>query len=429
MAVQSTLNRLRSRPGTLAVLAVVGIALQGLSFVAAPGALLARPQQLHSALSARGGDDDGIAFDVQGMGVVTLASLKPGQELQGVVTKVLDRAAIVDVGLEKEGFVPAGKLADGRVDSPADVVREGQDVRVWVVEATASANPRESKLVLSMSKKKIVDQRSLGPRVELETFKEVSEDTWLPGTVVGEIGAGVFVSVEAPDGSGQAQALCLRKNIKAGSSGILSKVKVRIEDLNLEDSKMSVSMVEKPISVEVFKDSDDWMMGHVMNIANFGSFVQVAAPDGSGQAQGLVPISMRQGNPQVGDQVKVRVSEVDVEKNQLRLTMKADTSAVFKDVDEDVFLDGVVVSMTDFGAFVAVTPPDGGEPVEGLLRNGQIKDGFVEDPAEELEMDQAVKVRVLSADAKGLLLSMKTPKKTQPPPEPKQEPEEETVEA
>lgn len=127
-------------------------------------------------------------------------------------------------------------------------------------------------------------------------------------------------------------------------------------------------------------------------------------------AQGLVHISQLQDTRvndvsdvvNVGDEVKVRVLKVDVENNKMSLSMrkpqvKADLSA-FAALSDEVFIEGVVKTLTNFGAFVEVKAPTGDAVAQGLLHISQISENRVEDPAEELEVDQEVQVRVLSCD-------------------------------
>ena len=56
-------------------------------------------------------------------------------------------------------------------------------------------------------------------------------------------------------------------------------------------------------------------------------------------------------------------------------------------------LPGIVTNLTHFGAFV-----DLGVHQDGLVHVSQIADRFVRDPADELSVGQAVRVRVLEVD-------------------------------
>ncbi|MCB9553180.1 MAG: S1 RNA-binding domain-containing protein [Myxococcales bacterium] len=69
-----------------------------------------------------------------------------GQVLSGTVTSVQDFGAFVELEAGIEGLVPAGKLAEGHVEHPGDVVKVGQPVAVRVV----SVDRDERKIGLTM---------------------------------------------------------------------------------------------------------------------------------------------------------------------------------------------------------------------------------------------------------------------------------------
>jgi uncharacterized protein len=66
--------------------------------------------------------------------VQTLQDLKPGMEIEGVVTNVTAFGAFVDVGVHQDGLVHVSQLADRFVKNPADVVKVGDKLRVRVLE-------------------------------------------------------------------------------------------------------------------------------------------------------------------------------------------------------------------------------------------------------------------------------------------------------
>lgn len=67
-------------------------------------------------------------------GVKEITDLKPGMELEGVVTNVANFGAFVDVGVHQDGLVHISQLADRFVNDPKTVVRVGQVVKVRVLE-------------------------------------------------------------------------------------------------------------------------------------------------------------------------------------------------------------------------------------------------------------------------------------------------------
>ena len=67
-------------------------------------------------------------------GVETLADLKPGMVLEGVVTNVAAFGAFVDIGVHQDGLVHVSALSHTFVKDPRDVVKSGDVVRVKVLD-------------------------------------------------------------------------------------------------------------------------------------------------------------------------------------------------------------------------------------------------------------------------------------------------------
>lgn len=64
--------------------------------------------------------------------------LKPGMELEGVVTNVTHFGAFVDVGVKQDGLVHISELADRFVKDPHEVVKAGQKLKVRVLGIDAA---------------------------------------------------------------------------------------------------------------------------------------------------------------------------------------------------------------------------------------------------------------------------------------------------
>jgi uncharacterized protein len=65
-------------------------------------------------------------------GVEKIADLKPGMQLEGVVTNVAAFGAFVDVGVHQDGLVHISELSDRFVKDPREVVKTGDVVKVRV---------------------------------------------------------------------------------------------------------------------------------------------------------------------------------------------------------------------------------------------------------------------------------------------------------
>jgi uncharacterized protein len=67
-------------------------------------------------------------------GVEKMEDLLPGMELNGVVTNITNFGAFVDVGVHQDGLVHISAMSDTYIKNPADFLKVGQKVKVWVTE-------------------------------------------------------------------------------------------------------------------------------------------------------------------------------------------------------------------------------------------------------------------------------------------------------
>ncbi len=72
--------------------------------------------------------------------VMDIKDLKPGMELRGTVRNVTDFGAFVDIGVHRDGLVHISQMAQRRINHPSEIVRVGDIVTVWVLEADAKTN-------------------------------------------------------------------------------------------------------------------------------------------------------------------------------------------------------------------------------------------------------------------------------------------------
>jgi small subunit ribosomal protein S1 len=79
--------------------------------------------------------------------------LQRGLKLQGKIVKVEDFGAFVNIGAPKDGLVPVSAMAKTRVDKPSDLVKDGDEVTVWITKASK----KENRIGLSMVEPPAVD--------------------------------------------------------------------------------------------------------------------------------------------------------------------------------------------------------------------------------------------------------------------------------
>ena len=150
--------------------------------------------------------------------------------------------------------------------------------------------------------------------------------------------------------------------------------------------------------------------GKVARLTNFGAFVDLGGVDGLVHVSEISYDHVNKPSDvlKVGQDVKVKVLDVDEEHGRISLSIKQTLPQPWDEVGEKIaegdVLDGTVKRLTSFGAFVEVMPG-----VEGLVHISQISHKHIATPNEVLEPGQEVKVKVLSVDpaAHRLALSIK----------------------
>lgn len=96
------------------------------------------------------GDDVKLAFGMKQLiedpFISSMADVAVGEMIEGTITRLADFGAFVDIGSGTEGLIHISELADHRIKSPKDVVKEKQLVTVKVL----SVDPASRRISLSL---------------------------------------------------------------------------------------------------------------------------------------------------------------------------------------------------------------------------------------------------------------------------------------
>ncbi|HTP57030.1 MAG TPA: polyribonucleotide nucleotidyltransferase, partial [Candidatus Paceibacterota bacterium] len=90
------------------------------------------------------GNPEGMAKAIDRIDQLTYEP-KPGDEMDGTVVSIKDFGAFVEIAPGRDGMVHVSEISNERVAHPADVLKEGQKVHVWVKSTTP-----DGKISLSM---------------------------------------------------------------------------------------------------------------------------------------------------------------------------------------------------------------------------------------------------------------------------------------
>jgi small subunit ribosomal protein S1 len=255
---------------------------------------------------------------------ISLAEISQGQQLQGTVKRVTLSGAIVDVGCQVDGLLHISELADKGVTRTSDVLKEGQEITTWVKRLDLSGG----RLSLTMVEPPRFSWSDLEPGLKTE------------GKVVRLEKFGAFVDIGA-ETDGLVHVSEMGTGRVSKPSDVVSEgdiISVWIKEVDRGSRRISLTMVEPPeVDIRTLKP-DMLLNGTVVRLESFGAFVDIGAGrDGmihvTEMGRGYV------GSPSeilsVGDEVQVRVLEVDPRRGRISLSMK-DLPADEYLMDDDV---------------------------------------------------------------------------------------------
>lgn len=163
----------------------------------------------------------------------TWNSLKEGKIITGTIQRLTDFGAFVDIG-GIDGLLHVSEISWGRVEYPKDVLEEGQEIEVQVL------NLDKEKDRISLSLKRLLDN----PWHNID--EKYSEGSIVKGKVVRTTSFGAFVEIE-PGIEGLVHISQLAEEHVKKTEDVLSvgdEIPVKIMSMNSQEQKMSLSLKE-----------------------------------------------------------------------------------------------------------------------------------------------------------------------------------------
>ena len=325
-----------------------------------------------------------------------IGNLYEGQVVDGVVKNITEYGAFVDLG-GVDGLLHVTDMAWRRVNHPSEILSIGETIKVQVIKI----NKETHRISLGM--------------------KQLQEDPWdsverkFPigsvhrGRVTNITDYGAFVELE-PGIEGLvhvSEMSWTKKNVHPGKI-VSTSQEVDVMVLEIDGSKRRVSLGLKQVMRnpwEVFAETHPEgadVEGEVKNITEFGLFVGLP-----GDIDGMVHLSDLSwdqrgeeaiANYRKGDHVKAKVTEVDVEKERISLSIKA--------MEGDPFAEAI--GGVKRGSIITVTVSkieDGGievdyEGMKSFIRRSDLSRDRAEQRPERFGVGDKVDVRVVSVDGK-----------------------------
>ncbi|MDR1616708.1 MAG: bifunctional 4-hydroxy-3-methylbut-2-enyl diphosphate reductase/30S ribosomal protein S1 [Syntrophomonadaceae bacterium] len=327
-----------------------------------------------------------------------------GDILKGTVIQVLDDEVMVDVGGKSEGIIPLKELSLQEIDSAKDLVQIGDVLEVLVLKWDDDGN-------ILLSKKRVDSQKYLD---EMEA--KFNNGETVEGTITGSVKGGLLVDVgitafipashiddsfvkNLDDYIGktlQFKIIEFNRNKRRGSQLVLSRKEMLAEERARRKEEFWAGIKE-----------DQIVTGRIKRIVDYGAFIDL------GGYEGLLHVSEidhhRIEHPsQVfteGDEVEVYILNLDREKERVSLSrkkmLKSPWELLTEQYQEGDIIEGTVVRLTTFGAFVELA-----QGVDGLIHISKLADYRVEKPEEIVFIGEKVKTKILALNMEDRKISL-----------------------
>jgi small subunit ribosomal protein S1 len=322
----------------------------------------------------------------------TARTIKEGEVVQGTVLGIDNEHVHVDVGFKSEGLIPLWELMadDGKV-----LVKPGDKVDV-LIEETEDVDGR-----IALSKEK-ADRLKIWDEIS----RAYEADEAVEGVIVARVkgGLSVDIGVKAFLPGSQVDLRPVR-NLEAlmGERSQFKIIKFNKRRGNIVLSRRSLLEKERERqrretlqTLEVGQIVD----GVIKNITDYGAFIDLGGIDG---LLHVTDMSWgRVNHPselfQVGDQLKVKVLKFDPETERVSLGLKQIQPDPWVDAAHKYpigkRIQGKVVSLTDYGAFLELEPG-----IEGLVHVSEMSwTKRVKHPSKVVNVGDAVDSVVLDID-------------------------------
>ena len=328
----------------------------------------------------------------------TLVDISEHELINGRVVGMNDRDVLIDIGFKSEGIINRSEFTDENLPSIGDQV----EVYLEYLE-DSSGNT-----ILSKEKADFM--------LRWKSLREAYEsEKVITGKIIRRIKGGMVVDLGAVQAFLPGSQLDVRP-ITDFDIYVDKEIELRIVKLN--ESRKNIVVSHKLIIEESLIEQREAlfqeiqigsiMEGRVKNITDFGVFVDLGGIDGllhiTDLSWGRVnhPSEMIQMN----EDITVKVIEYDSERKRVSLGLKQLTPHPWEEVEVKYpigsIVKGVIVSLTNYGAFIEIEPG-----VEGLIHVSEISwTRHIKNPSEEYSMGDQVEAKVISIDVEEKKISL-----------------------
>jgi small subunit ribosomal protein S1 len=328
----------------------------------------------------------------------TVNTFEEGQIVKGAVTEIRENEIIVDVGFKSEGTIPVSEFRD------FTKINQGDEIDVFLEKL----ENQDGLVVLSKEKADFF-------KVWDEIKEGFEAGNIMEGRVSRRIKGGLVVDLLGVDAFLPGSQIALRQvpNLDdlIGQTLSFKIIKINKRRRNIVVSRRTVLEEQREAQKKTLLgelEVGQIREGGVKNITDFGAFVDLGGVDGLLHLTDMTwgRINHPSEVVSIGDDIKVKVLDFDKEREKISLGLKQLTPHPWDGVEERYIVgervNGKVVSITDYGAFVELE-----KGVEGLIHISEMSwTRHVKHPSKVLSIGETVEAMVLKVDKEHQKISL-----------------------
>ncbi|MFZ5820685.1 MAG: 30S ribosomal protein S1 [Chloroflexota bacterium] len=326
-----------------------------------------------------------------------------GEIRQGAVASIGPTQILVSIGAKSEGVI-SGRELEVIPAEEREALQVGQEISVYVV------SPEDSNGNVVLSYKRAQEQMAWNSVEEL-----LQSDNVIESKIIGYNKGGLIAGVYGLRGFVPASQISALRRVQAvgetpeqrWAKMIGEPITVRI--IEVDRGRRRLILSERAASTEsrqsikerVIEELEEGKTytGRVTSLADFGAFVNINGADGLVHLSELSWERIQHPSEilEVGQEVKVKVINVDREKKRIGLSLRALSDDPWRSrvgqYSVGQLVEGVITRLTKFGAFARLEGD-----IEGLIHISEISENRIEHPREALKEGQTVALRVIRID-------------------------------
>ena len=320
----------------------------------------------------------------------------------GEVIQVSRDEAYVDIGYKQEIAIPKRELAQPIPDSAEDVVKVGDKIDVYIVSLGGDNGG-----ILS----KVKADRMVAWK-EMEAIMERGET--VQATINQVVKGGLVAYVNGLRGFIPASQMELHfvkdLSVYAGQTVECEIIEIDVHKQRLVLSRrklLEAVRAEKEDEVFSTLQADTVVRGTVKRIVDYGAFIDIGGVDGLAHISDLAWNRVKHPSDvlEVGQELDVYVKSIDQDAKRISLSVKDTMRDPWLDNAEKYaegdIIEGKIIKLTDFGAFMEIEPG-----FDGLIPMGELAEKRIERADEAVHVGDEVKVKVLRIDTKRKRISL-----------------------